>query len=324
MKIVVTGALGHIGSQAIREIPKAYPDAEIVMVDNLATQRYCSLFNLPEEGKHRFIEADVLETDLDAIMEGADVAIQLAAITDATSSFKNKEQVEHVNYNATVRVAQACSRQKCPMVHISSTSVYGTQREVVDEECSAEELQPQSPYAETKLKEERFLQSLGASGKLRFVICRFGTICGTSPGMRFHTAVNKFCWQAVMGQPLTVWRTALHQKRPYLSLDDAVRAFGFILRNDLFDRRIYNVLTENLTVNSIIQFIEQHMPKLNIRYVDTEIMNQLSYDVSNERLKKQGFEFTGSVKKNIEQTIELLKNARKNYAIQTACSTRKP
>ena len=47
MKIVVTGALGHIGSRLIRELPTMFPEAEIVLIDNLSTQRYCSLFNLP-------------------------------------------------------------------------------------------------------------------------------------------------------------------------------------------------------------------------------------------------------------------------------------
>jgi nucleoside-diphosphate-sugar epimerase len=312
VKIVITGALGHIGSRVIREIPTVFPDVEIVMIDNLVTQRYFSLFNLPAEGNYRFIEADVLNTDLNAIVEGTDVVLHLAAITDAASSFKNKGQVENVNYNATARVAEACGNVRCPMIHVSSTSVYGTQREIVDEHCSPAELQPQSPYAETKLKEERFLQGLGSSGKLRFVICRFGTVSGTSPGMRFHTAVNKFCWQAVMGQSLTVWRTALHQKRPYLALNDAVRALTFIIKNGLFDQRIYNVLTENLTVHSIIKFIEQHIPHLDIQYVDTEIMNQLSYEVSNLRFKKQGFEFKGSVEKTIGETIELLIGAKGN------------
>jgi len=312
VKIVITGALGHIGSRLIREIPTVFPDVEIVMIDNLLTQRYFSLFNLPAEGNYRFIEADVLNTDLNAIFKGADVVLHLAAITDAASSFRNKGQVENVNYNATAKVAEACGNVKCPMIHVSSTSVYGTQAEIVDEDCSPAELQPQSPYAETKLKEERFLQGLSSSGKLRFVICRFGTVSGTSPGMRFHTAVNKFCWQAVMGQSLTVWRTALHQKRPYLALNDAMRALTFIIKNGLFDQRIYNVLTENLTVHSIIKFIEQHIPYLDIQYVDTEIMNQLSYKVLNLRFKKQGFEFKGSVEKTIGETIELLKVARGN------------
>ena len=315
MKILITGALGHIGSGVIREIPLDFPEAEIVMIDNLLTQRHCSLFNLPAEGKYRFIEADVLNTDLHSFVDGADVVLHLAAITDAASSFNNREQVENVNYNTTAKVAGTCKNAECPMIHISSTSVYGTQREIVDEDCSPEELQPQSPYAETKLKEESFLQALGTSGKLRFVICRFGTICGISPGMRFHTAVNKFCWQAVLGQPLTVWRTALHQKRPYLTLNDAMRAVAFIIKNDLFDQRIYNVLTENLTVNSIIGFIEQHIPHLDIQYVDIEIMNQLSYEVSNLRFREQGFEFKGSVGKDIAETIELLKTATGNRGL---------
>ena len=51
MKIVVTGALGHIGSRLIRELPTIFPDANIVLIDNLSTQRYCSLFNLPTSGQ---------------------------------------------------------------------------------------------------------------------------------------------------------------------------------------------------------------------------------------------------------------------------------
>lgn len=309
MKVVITGALGHIGSGVIRKLPKVFSDPEIVMIDNMLTQRYCSLFNLPVEGNYRFIEADVLTTDLNPIFKDADVVLHLAAITDAASSFKNKEQVENVNYNATVKVAEACQDVKCPMIHISTTSVYGTQQDVVDEDCSPEELLPQSPYAESKLKEEQFLKTIGSEGKLNFIICRFGTICGISPGIRFHTAVNRFCWQAVMEQPLTVWRTALNQKRPYLVLNDAVDAITFIMKKDLFDQKIYNVLTENRTVKSIIHDIQQYVPQVDIQYVDTEIMNQLSYEVLNQRFKKQGFEFKGQVEESIEETIQLLKAA---------------
>ena len=81
---------------------------------------------------------------------------------------------------------------------------------------------------------------------------------------------------------------------------------------DLFDNRIYNVLTENLTVNSIVKFIEEHTGQISIQYVDNEIMNQLSYEVSNTRFKKQGFQFTGKVKKNVAETVELLKKAGGN------------
>ncbi|MDI6786230.1 MAG: SDR family oxidoreductase, partial [bacterium] len=139
--------------------------------------------------------------------------------------------------------------------------------------------------------------------------CRFGTIFGTSIGMRFHTAVNKFCWQAVMGQPITVWRTALNQKRPYLDLKDAVNAIRFIIQKDLFDGGVYNILTTNTTVGEIINIISSYIPDISIELVDTKIMNQLSYCVSNERFIKNGFEFKGSIERGIKETVYLLKNA---------------
>ena len=306
MKIIITGALGHIGSRVVRELPKVFPNPEIIMIDNLLTQRYTSLFNLPANAHYRFYESDILSTELKLIFEGADAVLHLAAITDATSSFQNREQVESVNYDGTVRVAETCKEVGCPMIHLSSTSIYGTQNELVDEDCSYEDLNPQSPYAETKLKEENFLRSFGSDEAFQFVIFRFGTICGTSPGMRFHTAVNKFCWQAVTGQPLTVWSTAKNQKRPYLALSDAIGVITHFMKKKLYNREIYNVLTDNLTVDAIIETIGQFIPKIKINHVDSEIMNQLSYEVSNRKICKIGFEFTGSISDNIIQTINLL------------------
>lgn len=308
MKILITGALGHVGSRLLRDIPVMYPGVEIVMIDNMMTQRYAALFDLPERGHYNFIEEDVLRADLCAVLKDVDVVIHLAAITDATNSFSNREQVEHVNYHATARVAEACSHSGVPLIHLSSTSVYGAHEELVDEGCS-DKLQPQSPYAETKLKEEELLRHLGLSQGLRFITCRFGTIAGISPGMRFHTAVNKFCWQAVMGQPLTVWRTAMHQKRPYLSLADAAGALMFIIERKLFDNRVYNVLTENLTVHDIVEAIRQRVPELLISFVEAQAMNQFSYEVSTQRFKGQGYKFAGCIDACIGDTISLIRRA---------------
>lgn len=308
MKIVITGALGHIGSAAIRRLPVLFPNAEFILIDNLSTQRYCSLFNLPVGVQYRFIEDDVLTVDLHSSLKDANAIVHLAAITDAAASFRNRDKVEYNNFSTTARVAEIAAELNCPLIHISSTSVYGTQSELVDENCSANELQPQSPYAETKLKEEMFVRELGESSGLRFATCRFGTICGVSPGMRFHTAVNKFCWQAVHRQPLTVWRTALYQKRPYLVLEDAISAIAFLIRNNLYDRQVYNVLSANMTVNSIITAIKTRVADVRIEFTESEIMNQLSYEVSNLRFVNLGFEFSGSVEDSIDKTIDILSN----------------
>ncbi len=309
MRIVVTGALGHIGSGLIRRLPEFFSSAEIVLLDNLRTQRFASLFALPEQGRYRFVEADVVTDDLVPHFEGADAVVHLAAMTDAEASVAMREQVEHDNFTGTERVARACAETGPAMLFPSSTSVYGTQESRVDEDCSEEELQPQSPYAETKLREEDALRTMGESGGLRFVTCRFGTIVGASPGMRFHTAVNKFCWQAVMGQPLSVWRTALHQVRPYLDLQDAIGAIAFFLEKQLFDGRVYNVVTENLTIDAIASGIREHVPDLAVEMVDSPIMNQLSYEVACDRLIAAGFVCQGAIDDGIAETIELLRGA---------------
>jgi nucleoside-diphosphate-sugar epimerase len=180
---------------------------------------------------------------------------------------------------------------------------------VVDESCAESELKPQSPYAQSKLRAEKLCGELGNAG-LRFIACRFGTIYGNSIGMRFHTAVNKFVWQACMGQPITVWRTALDQKRPYLELGDAVQALRFILARDLFDGRIYNVLTDNLTVGQIVEVIRKYVPDLQVELVDSKIMNQLSYTVACERFRALGFQFQGDLEREISKSIALISNAR--------------
>ena len=311
MKIVVTGALGHIGSRLIREIPCAFPEADIILLDNLSTHRYCSLFNLPTEGQYRFVEADVLTADLGRLFDGAEVVIHLAAITNATDSFEMKEQVECVNYLGTERVAKACARAGAALIFISSTSVYGGQTDLVDEDCPITDLRPQNPYAESKLKAEQLLQALGRAEDLAFVVCRFGTIFGVSPGMRFHTAINRFCWQAVMGQAITVWRTALHQQRPYLDLADAVEALKFVLQRTLFDRRVYNILTLNTSVSQIVETVSAYVPDVCVEYVDSPVMNQLSYRVMSNRIENLGFEFKGDLKRGIGDTIKLFKTLTK-------------
>lgn len=308
MKVVVTGALGHIGSRLIRELPAWRPGCEIVMIDNMSAQRYCSLFDLPKGARYRFIEADVTKTDLAPIFDGAGAVFHLAAITNAAASFEIAKELERNNFQATEKVASACLAAKAPLLYLSSTSVYGTSAQQVDEACSPEELKPQSPYAETKLKEERLVAELGEKG-LRAVSFRFGTIFGVSPGMRFHTAVNKFCWQACVGQPITVWRTAYDQLRPYLDLEDAMGAFRLILEQSMFDGGLYNVLTGNFAVSRITDEIRRHIPDLKVDFVDAKIMNQLSYEVLDAKFRAKGFAPRGDIARGVADTVARLRAA---------------
>lgn len=308
MKILITGALGHIGSKLIRTLPQQFDDLEVVMIDNLSTQRFCSLFDLPDNVQYSFIQSNVKTVDWLNTLQNVDSVVHLAALTDAAGTADKPEEVHQNNFESTKLLADACLSAGVPFIFPSSTSVYGSQDEVVDEDCK--ELKPQSPYAECKIREENYLKDLCKKG-LQAVICRLGTIYGTSPGMRFHTAVNKFCWQAAMNQPVTVWETALHQKRPYLALEDCCSALCWIIQNKLYNAEVYNIVSNNFTVQNVLDEIRLHRPSLIVELVQHKIMNQLSYEVLSDKFCVTGFSFKGQLSSGIADTIAFLKNANR-------------
>ena len=305
MKVVVTGALGHIGSRLIRDFTAIQHGAELVLLDNLATERYASLCELPTSASYHFIEGDVLTADLSRAFAGADAVVHLAALT-STVRAEDRERMQRVNVEGTERVARACAAAGIALLFPSTTSVYGVPHGIVSEDCTPDELRPHSPYASWKLQSEDLLRTLGRDEGLRFVIFRMGTIFGPSIGMRFHTAVNQFCWRAVTGQPIEVWETASHQFRPYLDLSDAVRAMLFVLQRRHFDGRVYNVLTLNATVAHVVEVLASFVTGLRVDYVQSPLMNTLSYCVDNERFARLGFECRGSLARGIGDTIAML------------------
>src|SRR6478736_5041909 len=101
MRLTVTGALGHIGSRLIHALEPGQFD-DVLLIDNFSTQRFVSLFELPQGVPYRFVKADIQDANLDELLAGSDAVIHLAAITNAAESFGNEEQVERVNLEGTL------------------------------------------------------------------------------------------------------------------------------------------------------------------------------------------------------------------------------
>ena len=110
-KILITGALGHIGSHLIRNLDKSVV-RDVILMDNLESQRFPSLYNLPKGFSFKFIKDDITTADFRKYLKGVDAVIHLAAITDAEKSKQMAEQVEAVTYQGLARVAEACLKSK--------------------------------------------------------------------------------------------------------------------------------------------------------------------------------------------------------------------
>ena len=302
MNILVTGGLGHIGSFFLKNIKKINNLKNIYVVDANFGNNFNSLFNKNINRKINFYLEDVLNFDFNKI-KNIDYIIHLASHTNAENSLGKKNFYYKNNFNIFKRICEVAKKNNSKLIHLSSTSIYGKSKGTVFEDID-EYLNPQSPYAQIKYKEEKFLKKTN----LKYVTLRLGTISGVSEGIRFHTAVNKFCLNAIVGNEIPVWKTALNQVRPYLSLTDAFNAINFVIKKDIFDREIYNLVTSNLTVKNLISKIRQsNRKRLNVKLVNSKIMNQLSYKVSRKKFENKGFKFKGSISEDIDQTINLFK-----------------
>ena len=306
MNLLITGGCGHIGSYLIENLSKIKKIKKTFVIDNLESTQINSIFSTKKKNNVKFFLKDLSKKNSLNNFKKIDYVIHLASMTNAASSFNRKKEMYKNNLNCMKNIINFCLRNKSKLIHISSTSVYGKQTNLVDETCEKKFLKPQSPYADIKLIEEKMLKRLNT--KLKYVTFRFGTISGVSKGMRFHTAVNKFCLNASLNEPISVYKTALNQYRPYLSLRDAFKLFKFTIEKDFFKNDIYNAISENCTVKQILKKITNYKKKISIKFVSSKIMNQLSYHVDKKKLQNEGLFLQNKIEIDIKNTLNLLKN----------------
>ena len=304
MKILITGGLGHIGSYIIQHINKIKVLKKIYIIDNFSTQRYCSLFNLSRSNKKiYFIQKDLSQKNSLKNFRNVDAVINLASITDAAGSLKIKKKIYKNNLGIFINILNYCKKNSSKLIHISSTSVYGEQNGLVDENCI--NLKPKSPYAEIKLIEEKLLQK--NKEKIKFVTYRFGTISGVSKGMRFHTAINKFCLNCSLGLPLPLWKGMDNKPRPYLSLRDAFLVIKFTLEKNFFKNDVYNILSQNLTLKNVIRNFKRNNKKVKLQYQKSRLVNQYPYEISNKKFTLEAFKLKSKISTDISSTLKQFK-----------------
>lgn len=310
MNILITGACGHIGSYVVHNLYKIPKVKKAVLIDNFKSNRFNSLFNVNQKNNIDFYQRDLNDNNSLKDIKNIDIVIHCASMTNAEKSFgKRKQEMFSNNINCLNTVIAFCKNKKAKLIHISSTSVYGKQAKIVDENCEKKFLKPQSPYAKIKIMEENILKK--NSKYIKYNTFRFGTIAGVSNGMRFHTAVNSFCFNAAIGEDIKVYKTAINQYRPYLSLKDAFKLFKFCIEKNFFENDIFNALSGNFTVKQIINKIKKYKKNTKISFVTSTIMNQLSYHVDKKKLNEKGLKLNADITDDIKDTLSLLKGLKK-------------
>ena len=204
------------------------------------------------------------------------------------------------NYGATLNIVNVCKKYNISLIYPSTTSIYGSKK-ISDLNITSKSnnlIMPKTPYSVSKLKEEKLIEkSLD-----KYLILRLATVVGYSEGMKFHTAVNKFCLQSLLGKKITIWKTALNQIRPYLSIEHLREVVLLILKNNkkYINNKKINLVTQNYSIQEILKLIK-NFKRINIKLVSALSMNKHNLKVENDIKVKKKFSIKKSIKKIFDE-----------------------
>ncbi len=294
MQILVTGGAGYIGSVLVPELLKK--KHRVRVLDSLIYHEN-PLLGYFHDDNFEFVRGDIRDGGtVEKAVDGVDTIIHLAAIVGAPACKKNPRLAEEVNFQGTVNINKARSREQ-KMFFASTGSVYGK----VDTVCTEmSKTNPLSEYGITKLKAEQAVMKKGNA-----VAYRFATAFGLAPRLRLDLLPNDFTATAIRTKNLIVYDKDF--MRTFVHVRDIARAylFGMEKWNTMKDE-VYNIGSEkmNTTKGELAEMIQKKVP-FQLFYASKGIPDpdQRDYEVSYEKVRKHGYKTAIDLDKGIDELI---------------------
>ena len=180
-----------------------------------------NLARLRESSDFRLVEADLAESSLTGLLDGADTVFHLAAQPGVRQSFGDGFRgYLHHNVRGTQRLLEAASGADIgAFVYASSSSVYGDQDVYPAREDAP--VRPVSPYGATKVITEQLANAFWRSHGVPATGLRYFTVYG--PRQRPDMAFSRFMERALDGRPLTILGDG-RQVREFTYVGDVISA----------------------------------------------------------------------------------------------------
>ena len=299
-KIVITGALGYIGTELCKLYSGFSWKYEVLAIDN----RFISeRVNELKRRKIKFVQANILNLDeIKPLVESAEVVHHLAGITDVAYVKKDSDKIKDdlikkVAIEGTSNVLKSMNNNATivfPSTHVVFEGLNEPKKDLDENEKTSTYL----AYSTSKVENEN---QIVKSGK-KYAIFRLGSVYGFSTDtMRINIMPNLFSKIASQNGKIKLYGGGV-QLKSLVPLIDVARCFKFVEENENFKDGIYNLSKENVTVKDVANICKKINSKLEIIETNDEVPNK-GYTLSNKKLLNTGFEFVNNLETCIEEMI---------------------
>jgi len=175
MKVLVTGGAGYIGSVGVHELVRA--GHEVVVIDNLSQGNRAAVHD-----DACFVEGDLRDRAVvDSVLDehSPDAIMHFASKSLVGESMEKPFLYLDDNVRAGINLMRAAAEHAVGRFILSSTAnLFGTPDQIPIDET--EEIDPGSPYGESKFILERMLHWLDEVDALRFATLRYFNAAGAA------------------------------------------------------------------------------------------------------------------------------------------------
>jgi nucleoside-diphosphate-sugar epimerase len=233
------------------------------------------------------------------LVSQADVLIPFAAVVGAPACDRDPLLARSVNLEA-IRLLNRLRSPAQLVIFPTTNSGYGTRSG--ESFCTEETpLEPISLYGKTKAEAEGELMA-GENA----ISLRLATVFGLSPRMRLDLLVNHFVLAAVTDGYLVIFEKDF--RRNFIHIRDVADCFLHCLTNAQQMRgRIFNAGLDsaNFSKAELALKIKEQVPNFYIHFAEVgSDPDKRNYRVSNERLRKAGFEARRSLDDGIRELVK--------------------
>tara|TARA_B100001057_G_scaffold498944_1_gene607753 strand:- start:2285 stop:3280 length:996 start_codon:yes stop_codon:yes gene_type:complete len=243
MKIFITGAEGFIGSHLTEKLVKLGHYVKALVLYN----SFNSCGWLEDLNKKKYKNLDIIYGDVRDEnfiynqTKKIDAIFHLAALISIPHSYNSYHSFVDTNINGTINILSSAKRNKIKKIFITSTSeVYGTAQKIPINEKHP--LNPQSPYAATKVAADQISLSFFKSYGLPVTILRPFNTYGPRQSAR---AIIPTVLSQVLSKKKKIKLGNLSTSRDFTYIDDTINAFVKALNSKNIQGRTINISSNN-------------------------------------------------------------------------------